>query len=673
MDTKALESLTAADAQPEAQLELLRQTLDQHNYAYYILDQPSISDAEYDKLYRQLVDLEAQYPELITPDSPTQRVGAKLDGKLPVVQHRYPLYSLDNAFNREELEAFHQRVLKLCEKDSVEYAVELKIDGLAVTLSYEQGRLVLGATRGDGVQGEDVTPNLRTIRSLPLKLKKALDTVVAGEVYMSKTAFEQVNQEREAAEEPLFANPRNAAAGSIRQLDPQIAARRQLDMLIYSGHLTEPVERHSETLQALKALGFKTSPYVEICQDIEQVWKICQHWYEEAANLPFAIDGIVIKVNSLHLQRVLGYTSKTPRWAIAYKFPAEQAITQVTGITLQVGRTGAITPVAELEPILLAGSTVARATLHNQEEIQRKDVRVGDWVVIQKAGEIIPEVVRSLPEKRQAELAVFAYPENCPACKSILVPDSNGPIIRCLNGQCPARLRGQLQHFVSRGCMDIDGLGEALVDQLLSAGKVANPADFFFLKREDLLSLERMGEKSSDNLIQELQAKKQEVPLERFLHALGIRHVGKGTAKLLVEVFPTLEALQAASQVEIEAIKGIGSQIAESVVRYFAAPETQALLARFQAAGLTFAAPQARAVGIWSGKSFVLTGTLAQMTRTEAAREIEARGGSVKGTISRHIDCVIVGENPGSKAQKAEKLGLEVLDEAAFLEILRGN
>lgn len=434
--------------EPIEELESLRATLHRHNHAYYVLDAPSISDIAYDQLYRRLVDLEAAHPDLITPDSPTQRVGTKLSGRLPVVSHRYPLYSLGNAFNEAELQEFHQRVVKLSGVSEIEYVVELKIDGLAMALSYEQGRLQLGATRGDGVQGEDVTANLRTIRSLPLRLHATEGAplpeslVVSGEAYMPKAAFEKLNHKRQEQGEALFANPRNAAAGSIRQLDPQIAASRQLDIFIYSGRLGEnSPSRHSETLEQLKQWGFPINPHFKRCQGIEAVWAACQAWFEEAVKLPYAIDGLVIKVNDLALQAQLGYTAKTPRWAIAFKFPAEQAVTRVQTVDFQVGRTGAITPVAWLEPVFVSGSQVSRATLHNQEELRRKDVHRGDWVVIQKAGEIIPEVVRVLPEKRTGLEAEIVFPSHCPACQSELVADSDGPIIRCPNDTCPARMR----------------------------------------------------------------------------------------------------------------------------------------------------------------------------------------------------------------------------------------
>lgn len=659
----------------------LRAEIQHHNYQYYVLDQPSIADTAYDRLYRSLVELEQAHPELITPDSPTQRVGAKISGKFPPVTHKVPLFSLDNAFNRDELEDFHQRVLKLSGREEVEYVVELKIDGLAISLSYENGAFQLGATRGDGSEGEDVTANLRTIRSLPLRLLpvegKEIPTWLnpCGEVYMSKKAFAQLNHEQLAKEQKLFANPRNAAAGSLRQQDPAITASRKLDLFIYMGHLPPEIQlpTHSSLLAYFRELGFPTSPHFKLCSSIDQVWEACQEWAQIGPELPFAIDGVVIKVNDLALQKELGFTSKFPRWAIAYKFPAEQALSRIQHISLQVGRTGAVTPVAELEPVFLAGSLVSRATLHNQEEIHRKDIRKGDVVVIQKAGEIIPEVVRSLPEKRNGQEEIFVYPEVCPSCQQSLTPDPNGPIIRCLNESCPDRLKGKLQHFVSRNAMDIEGLGEALVAQLVDQGLVKDFADLFALNAEQLLSLERMGPKSSENLLAQLQARLQAVPLERFLFGLGIRHVGKEASQLLVEHLGALDAIQRASLEEIQSIHGIGPQIAESTLQYFQSPATTQLLQKFSDLGLVFVLPAAKPEGLpLSGKSFVLTGTLVAMSRPEAGEWIEKWGGSVKGTISSKIDYVIVGDKAGSKLDKARKLGLTVLDEAAFLELMRG-
>lgn len=662
--------------------EALRAELLYHNYCYYVLDQPKISDSAYDRLYRRLRELELAHPELITPDSPTQRVGAKISGKFAPVAHRVPLLSLDNAFNRTELEAFHQRILKLSGRKQVDYVVELKIDGLAVSLTYISGSFHLGATRGDGLIGEDVTANLRTIRSLPLKLLPEPGRELpewlnpCGEVYLSKSVFAQLNQEQMLKGQKLFANPRNAAAGSLRQQDPAITASRKLDLFIYAGNF--PADWHFPTHAAMlswfRDRGLPTSPYVQVCSSIEEVWEVCENWQRQGPELPFAIDGVVIKVNDLALQQTLGVTSKFPRWAIAFKFPAEQALSRVRQISLQVGRTGVLTPVAELEPVFLAGSLVSRATLHNLEEIHRKDIRIGDVVVIQKAGEIIPEILRSLPEKRTETLPVFNYPADCPVCHHPLVPDESGPMIRCVNEACPGRFKGALQHFVSRDALDIEGMGEALIEQLVDRRLVKDFADLFSLRYEQLVELERMGPKSAENLLQQLRKCREAIPLARFIFALGIRHVGKEVAQVLVEHFGSLDALQQADVASIQAIHGIGPQIAESVVQYFQNPQNRLLLKKFIRLGINFVAPQPRTQKVLplSGKSFVLTGTLQAMTRSQATAWIEKQGGSVKGTISSKIDYVIVGDKAGSKLDKAQKLGLTILDETAFLELMRG-
>lgn len=675
--------MDAVSASVEQELATLRERIDAHNYRYYVLDAPEILDAEYDHLYRQLLDLEAAYPLFITPDSPTQRVGAKAAGRFPTVRHEMPLFSLNNAFTREELDDFHQRVLKLANREQVTYAVELKIDGLAISLTYQAGQLSLGATRGDGTEGEDVTLNLRTIRSLPLRLRQQEGQVLpdwlnpCGEVYMPKAAFEQLNAEQAVKGDKIFANPRNAAAGSLRQLDPQITAGRQLDMFIYSGHARGgvPFHTHGEMLDYFRQLGLRVSPYVDICHTMDEVWAVCEKWRTEGRHLPFAIDGVVIKVNELALQQELGFTAKFPRWAIAFKFPPEEAITRVRDIVLQVGRTGAVTPVAELEPVFLAGSTVARATLHNREEMLRKDIRIGDYVLIRKAAEIIPEVIRVLSEKRVGTEILFIYPDACPTCHSPLQPDERSPLILCLNWNCPDRLKGRLSHFVSRHAMDIEGFGDVLIEQLVDTGRVKDIADVLGLTRSDLLALERIGEKSADNLLLAMATKKQNVPLGRFLFALGIRHVGKEVALLLAEAFPSLELLQQASSEQLTAIHGIGQQIAESVMGFFADPATPEVLDKFHQAGLTLLLPIPGEMvdGPLSGQSFVITGTLDTMGRNDAAAELEKLGGSVKDTISKKITCVIVGKNPGSKLEKAEKLGLRILEEDAFLAMIRGH
>lgn len=661
------------------QIEQLRETLIRYNHAYYILDSPLVSDAEYDRTYHKLVDLEHQNPQFITPHSPTQRVGAKLDSRLPNIQHEFKLYSLDNAFNKEDLEAFHQRVVKWSEQKEIEYIAELKIDGLAVTMTYENNQLTLGATRGDGIEGEDVTINLKTIREIPLKLiaqhANYSKITVGGEVYMSKASFNALNKQRASEEQNLFANPRNAAAGSLRQLDPNITAQRQLSIFIYSGNFGEDIviQKHSEVFENLSKMGFKTSPFYKICQSIDEVWDICQKWAIEGQSLPFAIDGVVIKVNALGLQRSLGYTAKSPRWAIAYKFPAEQAVTRVNDITLQVGRTGAITPVAELETVLLAGSQVSRATLHNRDEMLRKDIRIGDQVWIQKAGEIIPEVVSVLTERRNGSEVIFEYPDLCPICDKEITQDENGPVIRCLNWDCPAQIKERIVHFVSRYAMNIDGIGIALIEQLVNLNLIQNPADLFTLTREQLIALERMGEKSADNLLTQLEFSKTNTTLERFIYSLGIRYVGRETASLLGKNFNSLESIIMASQDAFTQIKGIGGQTAQSLWEYFESSSNLAMIKQFKELGLIIPESelQSKEDLPLSGQSFVLTGSLTSMSRSEALKWIEALGGTVKSSVSKNLDFLIVGDKPGSKLAKANKLNIPILDETAFLEKIK--
>lgn len=662
-----------------AEIEPLRELLHAYNHAYYVLDRPLVSDAEYDRQYRRLVELEQAYPALIVADSPTQRIGNKPAGKFQSITHPVPLYSLDNAFGLDELTAFHQRVQRLTGLTEIEYITELKIDGLAISLIYQEGCFVSGATRGDGTEGEDVSLNLRTIKTLPLKLKSVplLKHMPwfnpCGEVYMSKQAFESLNEQRQQEDQAIFANPRNSAAGSLRQLDPEITAKRQLDLLVYSAHFSAapPMATHAEVLDFLTAVGFKVSPHRRLCHSLEAVWQFCQEWYQQASNLPFAIDGIVIKVNSLALQQQLGFTAKSPRWAIAYKFPAEQAMTRIQDIILQVGRTGAVTPVALLQPVMLAGSCVSRATLHNPEEMQRKDIRIGDWVWIQKAGEIIPEILQVIVERRTGAERGFIYPTDCPICHQPLTPDAQGPVIRCLNQDCPARFKQRLLHFVSRDALNIEGMGPALIERLLEHHLLADAADILALTLEQLLPLEHMGEKSARNLLAQIQLSTQNVPLARLIFALGIRHVGREVAEWLAQSFGSLSALQAATREQLMHLSGIGPQIAEGVVQFWAMTENGHLIDKLVSLGLTIANPsQSLADDLqrpWLGQSFVLTGTLQQMTRTTAEAKIVELGGVVKGSVGRKVTVVIAGENPGSKLEKAQALGIAVWDETTFL------
>lgn len=663
-----IQATTVADRAAE-----LHRLLEYHNHRYHVLDTPDISDAEYDRLYRELVDLEARHPELVVPTSPTQRVGAAPASHFQSVTHRVPLYSLDNAFGREDLVAFDERVKRWLGKD-VRYTVELKYDGLAVAFSYEQGRLVRGATRGDGSTGEDITANLKTLRSVPLLLQGDVPEWLEarGEVYMPYQSFEVLNQEREAAGEDAFANPRNAAAGSLRQLDPRITAGRDLAIFFYGAAWPgiESVGSHSQVLAQLKALGFRVNPSFVVCPDIEAVWREVEKWETARAELPYAVDGLVVKVDSLADQLELGYTAKSPRWAIAYKFPPEQATTTVEAITIQVGRTGALTPVANLAPVKLAGSVVSRATLHNADEIARKDVRVGDTVVVQKAGEVIPEVVRVVPAERPEGAVPFEYPTACPVCGTAVVREEDEAATRCPHLACPAQVLERLLHFAARGAMDIDALGPAVSQQLLARGLVSAPADLYELTADQLAQLDRMGAKSATNLVKAIDRSRQQ-PFGRLLFALGIRHVGKETADGLAAHFGTMAALMAADETALTAVPGVGPRIAASVRAFFARPETQTLVERLTAHGLQMGHVSAGDRPL-AGKRFVLTGTLAAMSRTDAARRLEALGASVAGSVSKTTDFVVAGADPGSKLAKAEQLGLVILDEADFLARLTG-
>lgn len=655
----------------EKQIAELREQIEKHNYAYYVLDQPSISDAEYDELMRKLMELEEQYPQYKTPDSPSQRVGGAPLEAFQKVTHRVPMLSLSNAFNEGDLRDFDRRVRQ--EVGDVRYVCELKIDGLAVSLRYEDGYFVQGATRGDGTTGEDITENLKTIRSLPLRLRKQVTIEVRGEAYMPRKSFEKLNEKRKMNGEELFANPRNAAAGSLRQLDPKVAASRQLDIFAY--HVVNAEElgilSHSAALNYLDELGFKTNPARQVCETIDDVLSYIEQWHGRRASLPYDIDGIVIKVDAFAQQKQLGATAKSPRWAIAYKFPAEEVVTQLVDIELSVGRTGVVTPTAILQPVRVAGTIVQRASLHNEDYIREKDIRLGDYVVIKKAGDIIPEVVRSLPERRTGKEEPFDMPTHCPACASELVRLDDEVALRCVNPQCPAQIREGLIHFVSRQAMNIDGLGEKVIAQLFEHGLVRSVADLYTLTKDQLVALERMGEKSATNLLQAIEASKQN-SLERLLFGLGIRHVGAKAAKTLAEHFETMERLQQATKEELTAIHEIGEKMADSIVTYFSKEEVKQLLERLRAYGVNMTYKGAKQTvdisSTFAGKTFVLTGTLQSMSRSEAKETIEALGGKVTGSVSKKTDVVVVGEDAGSKLEKARQLGITIWDEARFLQ-----
>lgn len=665
--------------QVAARIEELRRQLEYHNWRYYVLDDPVITDGEYDRMLRELQSLEAAHPEYYAADSPTQRVGGAVRSDFGTVLHRVPLFSLANAFSADELLDFDRRVRELTGLGEVEYVVELKIDGLAVSLTYEEGRFTQGATRGDGVTGEDITGNLRTVRSLPLRLRQEKQTAptlleVRGEVFMPKEAFVELNGRREEAGEPVFANPRNAAAGSLRQLDTKVTASRALDIFVYGIGAAggAAISTHWEWLLALKGWGFKVNPHIKLVRGITPAVEYCLAWQEERQELPYPIDGLVIKVNDLKLQRGLGSTAKSPRWAVAYKFPAEQAETTLGEIVVTVGRTGVLTPTALFDPpVQLAGTVVSRAVLHNEDIIRARDIRIGDVVRVEKAGDIIPEVVGSVPERRTGQEQLFVMPTSCPACGAEVVKLPGEVAWRCPNVSCPARLRESLLHFGSRGAMDIDGLGPAIIDQLLENGLVRNVADLYDLSESDLIQLPRMGRKSAANLIAAI-AKSKNRSLDRVLFALGIRYVGATAAKTLAEHFDDMWALLAAKREELLTVAGIGDKVATSIQDCFREERNLSTVKRLAETGVNMARvrPRAAASGNLAGKTFVLTGTLGSLNRSQAQTAIEERGGKVTGSVSRQTDFVVVGENPGSKLERAQALGINLLTEEEFLQLL---
>lgn len=655
----------------------LKDLLYQYSYEYYTLDRPTVPDAEYDKLMQELLELEEQYPELITSDSPTQRVGGKPLESFDKVEHRVPMLSLGNAFNESDLRDFDRRIRQDV-GDDFSYVCELKIDGLAISLRYENGLFILGATRGDGTIGEDITTNLRTIKTIPLRLKENIDIEVRGEAFMPKSSFEALNKEREANGEELFANPRNAAAGSLRQLDPKIAAKRNLDIFVYGIGSTEglSIQSHSDGLDLLESMGFKTNPERRRCATVDEVIQFIEGWTERRPSLPYEIDGIVIKVDSFEQQSQLGNTAKSPRWAIAYKFPAEEVMTRLIDIELSVGRTGVVTPTAILEPVRVAGTTVKRASLHNEDLIREKDLKIGDYVIIKKAGDIIPEVVSVIEEKRTGEEQDFIMPTGCPECGSELVRLDDEVALRCINPKCHAQIREGLIHFVSRNAMNIDGLGEKVITQLFSANLIEDVADIYKLDRDELLQLERMGEKSVDNLLNAIEASKAN-SLEKLLFGLGIRHVGAKAAKTLAQQFETIEALQQAAMEDLININEIGEKMAESIVTYFSKAEVSQLIDELKSYGVNtiYKGPKlvnaAEIDSIFAGKTIVLTGKLEQMARNDAKKELEALGAKVTGSVSKNTDIVIAGEDAGSKLDKALELGIEVWDETRMLQELK--
>jgi DNA ligase (NAD+) len=665
---------TAESKPARTRVLALRAELEHHSRQYYVLDAPEITDAEYDHLFRELVDLEAAHPELQTPDSPTQRVGGEPAASFTKVRHRTAMLSLNNAFGSDEVRDFGARVERTIGPVSG-YVCELKIDGLAMSITYREGAFVRAATRGNGVEGEDVTANVRTIRSVPMTLV-AVDgglpdeLEVRGEVYLPKAAFAATNARLEEAGKAGYANPRSAAAGAVRQLDPSVTARRGLQTFMYQIDPPGAALGQAEVLDTLQALGFRVNPHRRLAGSIDEVLAFLEQWSERRHQLDYDTDGVVIKVASLAEQAELGQISRAPRWAIAYKFPPEEHETQVLDIHVQVGRTGAVTPVAVLEPTLVAGSTVRRCTLHNEDEVARKDVRIGDTVVLHKAGDVIPEIVRVVIEKRPREALPWQMPERCPACETQLVREPGEVVRRCLNPLCPAQRRERILHFASRGAMNIEGLGPAIVDQLLDLGYATEPADLFKITPEQLLTLEGFADRSAAKLVESI-ASRRRVPLARFINALGIRHVGEHTAETLAAHFGTIESLAAASEEDLLAVEGIGAIVAAHVAAWFASPEGREVLEHLRSVGVD---PERAAGGggPWSGQTWVLTGSLDGMSRPDAEARIRALGGNPSSSVSRKTHTVVAGAAPGSKLEKAERLGVRVLDEAAFLAELAG-
>lgn len=655
------------------EIEKLRKEINYHNYRYYVLNDPVISDYEYDLLVKRLEKLEKEFPELITPDSPTQRVGGEPLKEFPTVRHKIPMLSLDNTYSYDELKEFDTRVRKTVK--GVKYVVEPKIDGVAVALRYERGRLIQGATRGNGIQGDDITQNIRTIRTVPLVILKddpALSNIeVRGEVFLTKKQFEELNLEREERGESLFANPRNAAAGSLKLQDPREVAKRKLDIFIHTVPFPSSKKHssHYRLLLELKEAGFKVIPHFKLCSSIDEVIDYCKEWETKREGLPFEVDGMVVKVDDFSQRDALGATIKSPRWAVAYKYPAHQATTKIMDIALQVGRTGVVTPVAILKPVPLSGSTISRATLHNEDEIRRKDIRIGDTVIIEKGGEVIPKVVKVVKEKRTGKEIIFKMPQRCPVCGGRIYRLEGEVAWRCVNANCPSQIKRRIQHFASRNAMDIEGLGSALVEQLVNNGLIKDLADIYDLKLEELIGLERMGRKSSENLLKAIKKSKNR-PFDRVLFALGIRWVGTRAAQLLADTFGSIDRLMTASYEEIAQIPGEGGVLAESVINFFKDPKNVALVNRLKKAGLKFKKEKKRRPKSLSGKTFVLTGTLKRWTRPEATELITSLGGKVTSSVSKNTDYVVAGENPGSKYTKAKALGVKIINEEEFWKLI---
>jgi len=672
--------MATATKDPTKKIESLRETIRHHEYLYHVLDAPEVSDVEFDRLMNELKAIEAHHPELITPDSPTQRVGGKPSEKFVKARHSSPMLSLDNTYNVDDLRNWERRVHELSGRKDLEYVCELKLDGMSLALHYEDGKLVRGITRGDGTTGEDVTANVRTVRSIPLsisreKLKKAdlpANFEVRGEMLMPIASFKRMNEEREQKGLSIFANPRNATAGTVRNLEPSVTAQRRLDYFGYALLVDGATyfDRHWETLEALSAAGFKVNPARTLAKSFEDIWSFIEQEETKREKLPYEIDGIVIKVDRTALQRELGYTGKAPRWAIAYKYAARSGVTQVEDILVQVGRTGKLTPVAALKPVFIGGTTVSRATLHNMDEIERLGVKIGDWVEVERGGDVIPKVNRVLEDKDHPRgHKLFHMPEHCPVCSGQVVRTEGEADHRCVNANCPAKLRETILHFASRGVMNIEGMGDALVNQLTDRGLVKNVADVYRLTKADLLKLERMGDKSAQNVLGEIEASKK-LPLERVIFGLGIRFIGERTAQFLAEHFGSMEALEKASEEELQEVTEVGPRIAKSILEFFQEAKNRELVKQLSDLGLTMSGKKKERGTKLAGKTFVLTGTLAKRSRDEAKKLIEDAGGKVTGSVSKKTDYVVAGEDAGSKLDKAKELGVSVIGEKEMEELL---
>ncbi|HLW54818.1 MAG TPA: NAD-dependent DNA ligase LigA [Candidatus Angelobacter sp.] len=667
----------------QSKIEGLREEIRRHEHLYYVLDAPELSDAEFDRLMQELKRLEAERPELVTPDSPTQRVGGKPREGFVKVAHSRPMLSLDNAFSEEELRSWDRRVRELAGTDAIDYVCELKLDGMSLALTYKGSNLASGVTRGDGSVGEDVTTNVRTMRSVPLSVSAAAlrkadvpaDFEVRGEVIMPLKSFERMNDDREAQGLAKFANPRNAAAGTIRVLEPNIVAQRRLDYFAYfllvEGRYFPDL--HSDALKDLQALGFKVNGHHALARNIDDILKFIANGERMREELPYEIDGVVIKVDSNRLRDRLGFTGKAPRWAIAYKYAARSGVTQVEGIHVQVGRTGKLTPVAELKPVFISGTTVSRATLHNQDEIRRLGVKIGDWVTVERGGDVIPKVVKVIEDKEHPRgHAVFSMPERCPECGGHVVRTEGEADHRCVNANCPAKLRESILHFAARSVMNIEGMGEAMVNQLVEAGLVKDISDIYGLSKHKLLTLERVGEKSAENLLDEIDQSRK-LPLERVIYGLGIRFVGERTAEFLAEHFGSMDALMGASEQELQDVNEVGPRIAKSIREFFGERRNRELVQRLRDHGLTFTGKKRERGTALAGKTFVITGTLANYSRDAAKKLIEDAGGKVTGSVSKKTDYVVAGEDPGSKLDKARGLGVKVVGEKELEELAGGG